>query len=341
MSYVRWLKVAEALANIGHQVDIATNEPIPLDSPIHMGPNLKRIALRNVRWSEYDVVKTVFHRGFETLEDYGGSGHPFIISKLGSVVAPEDREGIYFYGKLRKELYATQERIQKTSKYITVLSPQARELFQSCHNANGNLLLVPGAADSVIPACCGNPYKDNEKIRCLFAGNVYTLDRQPEANAVLVSKLNQLGRLLKRMGAHLYMMGPGELTKLDHESVTYLGAIPFQDTWDYYRASDVGVVVSSGKFHHNNESSKIYHYLRVGLPVVSESGFPNDYLIRDSKLGFLLESGNMETMAEKIMEAARTDWNREYAIQYILKNHVWENRVAVYDQIIRRELKEK
>jgi len=27
MSYIRWLKVSEALARCGHQVDIATNEP--------------------------------------------------------------------------------------------------------------------------------------------------------------------------------------------------------------------------------------------------------------------------------------------------------------------------
>ena len=133
------------------------------------------------------------------------------------------------------------------------------------------------------------------------------------------------------------MMGPGDISKLDQESVHYLGAIPFEQTWDYYRSVDVGVVVCSGKFQHNNESSKIYHYLRAGLPVVSEAGFPNDYLVRDSKLGFVVESSDMNAMAEKIAEAANKNWDRDFAIRYILDNHTWDKRVEVYDRILRKE----
>ena len=337
MSYIRWLKISEALANRGHQVDIATMEKIPLESPIQMAPNLRRISLSNVQWSSYDVVKTVFHRGFETLETTDGINHPFIISKLGSVVGPEDREGIYFYGKTRANFYATQEKIQKTSRYITLLSNPAIGLWREMFESNGNLLLVPGAADNQIPETRSDPFPEKNGIRCLFAGNVYNLDRQPEANEVLIRKLNDLGRILKSQGIQLYMMGPGDTTRLNQEFVHYLGAVPFEKSWDYFRAVDVGIVVSAGKFQHNNESSKIYHYLRVGLPVVSESGFPNDFLIRDSKLGFLVESGNMEFMAERIVEAARTNWDRDFAIQYILKQHTWDSRVEVYDQLIQKE----
>lgn len=338
MSYIRWLKVAEALARLGHQVDIATMESIPEQSPVQMGPNLRRISLRNVHWQDYNVVKTVFHRGFETLEFFGGIDHPFIISKLGSVVAPYDTEGIYFYGELRRELYATQQRIQKTSKYVTLLSPQAKELWLRSFQSNGNILLVPGAADKQIPDYRRNPFPDGKEIRCLFAGNIYTLDRQPEANAVLVNKLNQLGKILKGFDVRLFMIGVGEVSGLDVGSVEYLGAIPYEETWDYLRSADVGVVVSSGKFHHNNESSKIYHYLRAGLPVVSEAGFPNDFLIHETKLGFSVESGNMELMAKKIVEAARTRWDRQSAVRYILDHHTWENRVQTYDRLIKEEL---
>ncbi|MCI0413247.1 glycosyltransferase [bacterium] len=340
MSYIRWLKIAERLAALGHQVDIASIEPIPEKSPILMGPNLRRISLKNVHWQDYDVVKTVFHRGFETLEFFGGTGHPFIISKLGSVVASHDMEGVYFYGELRKELYETQLRIQKTSRYVTLLSPQAKELWLRCFQSNGNILLVPGAADKQIPEFRKNPFPEEAGIRCLFAGNIYTLDRQPEANAVLVSKLNELGRILKSAGAQLFMIGVGEVRLLDAAFVKYLGKVPYEETWDYLRSADVGVVVSSGKFHQNNESSKIYHYLRAGLPVVSEAGFPNDFLIHESGLGFSVESGNMELMAEKVLEAGRTPWDRQSAIRYILDNHTWENRVQVYNRLITEELEQ-
>lgn len=334
MSYIRWLKIAEALAKRGHQVDMATMEPVLEQSPIQMGPNLRRISLRNIHWRDYDVVKTVFHRGFETLEDFGGTDHPFIISKLGSVVGPEDMDGVYFYGELRKELYATQQRIQKTSKYVTLLSPQAKELWVDTFQTNGNILLVPGAADKEIPEFRRNPFPEEKEIRCLFAGNIYTLDRQPEANRMLVSKLNQLGKILNGLGARLFMIGVGEVSDLNPEFVKYFGPVPYEETWDYLRSADVGVVVSSGKFHHNNESSKIYHYLRAGLPIVSEAGFPNDFLIRESKLGFSIDSDNMELMAEKVVEAARIHWDRPAAIRYILDHHTWDNRVDVYDRLI-------
>ena len=42
MGHIRWLKISEALARLGHQVDIATNEPRWRDSrePIGMVPGL-------------------------------------------------------------------------------------------------------------------------------------------------------------------------------------------------------------------------------------------------------------------------------------------------------------
>ena len=92
---------------------------------------------------------------------------------------------------------------------------------------------------------------------------------------------------------------------------------------------------------HNNESTKIYHYIRAGLPVVSESGFPNDDVVRESKLGFVTENGNMELMAQNIIKAATTDWNKDYAKEYIIKNHTWDKRVEVYDKLLKKSFPSK
>ena len=86
---------------------------------------------------------------------------------------------------------------------------------------------------------------------------------------------------------------------------------------------------------HNNESTKIYHYLRAGLPVVSESGFPNDNVIEEAELGFVTENGNIELMAQNIIKAAVQDWDREHAKKYILRNHTWDKRVEVYDKLLK------
>lgn len=336
MSYIRWLKISEALAGRGHHVDIATNEPgwWARWSPIAMTENLRRVPISGVKWKDYHVVKTLFHIGFDTLEAYGGHEHPFIISKLGSVVASEDMEGVYFYGNVRKHLYATQEKINRASRYITVLSRPAKELWRAGFDGNQDVLIVQGGVDANIPPPARDPYPERKGIRCLFAGHVYTRHSQPEVNRVLITKLNRLGKLLAGPGGRLYMLGSGDVRRLDENYVTYLGTTPYRKSWDYFHFADVGIVVSAG-IHHNNESSKIYHYLRAGLPVVSEAGFPNDNVVAEARLGFVIENGNLGLMAEKIEEAAHKNWDRDHAVAYILNNHTWDKRVEVYDTILK------
>jgi len=336
MSYIRWLKVSEALARRGHHVDIATNELRwwARRSPFAMTQNLRRVPLSAVKWDRYDVVKTLFHIGFDTLEAYGGDKHPFIISKLGSVVASKDMEGIYFYGKVRKKLYAIQEKIHRTCRYVTVLSCPAEELWRECFGGNKDILIVQGGVDANIPPPMRDPYPERRGKRCLFAGHIYSRHSQPEANSVLIGRLNQLGELLAARGGRLYMLGSGDVRRLDRKYVTYLGTTSYQRSWDYFHFADVGIVVSAG-IHHNNESSKIYHYLRAGLPVVSEAGFPNDNVVVEARLGFVIDNGNLEKMAAKIEEAANQDWDRDSAVNYILNHHTWDKRVEVYDALLK------
>jgi glycosyltransferase involved in cell wall biosynthesis len=344
MSCIRWLKISEALSRLGHQVDIAVSNTASGQrwwrkaSSVSMGPNLSRVPLSSVRWSDYDVVKTSHNVGFETLERFGGQHHPFIISSLASVVAPEQMDGIYFYGKIRERLYATQEQVNRTSKYVSLRGQPAADLWKACFGRTENVLIVPGAADSQVPPPSTDPFPKDGRPRCIFAGNIYTKHTQPEAHRALVDKLNRLGKHLSGHGARLYMFGVGDARHLDKQHVTYLGIIPYEKTWDYLYFADVGCVVAYGSWLHNNESTKIYSYLRVGLPVVSEAGFPNDHILGEARLGFTVENGNMELMADKIVQASQTDWDRNYAIQYILRNHTWDKRIQAYDDLIRREL---
>jgi glycosyltransferase involved in cell wall biosynthesis len=338
MSYIRWFKISEALARCGHRVHMATGQTPSWArgrSAIPAPQNVRQVPLRRVRWSDYDVVKTLFHEGFDVLARYGGHRHPFIISKLGSVVGPEDRPGIYFYRRTRERLYATQRRISETSKYVTVLSQPAKQLWMECFGDRNNVLVVPGAVDRDIPPPGRDPYPEDSRPRCIFAGNVYGRNSQPEANSVLISKLNMLGRLLSDRGILLYLLGPGHLRRLDNRWVRYLGAVPYEEAWAYLRFANVGIVVAPGPFMHNNESSKIYSYLRVGLPVVCEAGFPNERVVTESHLGFLVDNGNLELMAERVDDAIHREWNRAAGIQYVLDHHTWDTRVEVYDKIIR------
>ena len=337
MAEIRWHRISSALADRGHTVHMASAElRWRFRSRNADSPGLSIVPITRVDWDSYDMVKTVFHAGFETLQRYGGAHHPFIVSKLGSVVGPTDMPGVYFYGRQRERLYATQQRIAETSRFAALLSQPAIDLWREIHGERPELLLVPGGADAVIPPPGRDPYPKEVRTRCLFAGNFYSTHAgsQPEAHREIASRLNKLGSRLIDRGARLFVLGPGDHRSLDARYVSYCGAVTHEESWDFMHFATVGIVVAAGPFMHNNESTKIYSYLRAGLPVVSESGFPNDDVVRDSGLGFVVENGNLDELADKALEAAKANWDRERGIQFILSRHTWDRRAAVYDSLL-------
>jgi glycosyltransferase involved in cell wall biosynthesis len=340
MGFIRWHRMSAALAALGHSVDIASAELRRrlLRTVETIAPNLRIVPISRVRWRDYDVVKTLFHSGFETLERYGGADHPFIIAKLGSVVGPTEMEGVFFHGKQREGMFRVQERIARGARYVTLLSEPAVQLWRSAHGTGTQVLVVPGAASAVIPPPKRSPYPRDGRAPVVFAGNFYSQHRgsQPEAHHTLASKLNRLGALLHERNARLYVVGTGDHRSLDPRYVTYCGEAPYEDSWDYMFFAAVGIVVTAGGRMHNNESTKIYHYLRAGLPVVSEAGFPNDHVVLESGLGHVVENGDLDTMARRIEESLRTQWDRDRAIRYILAQHTWEKRAEIYDRVLRR-----
>lgn len=340
MSYIRWYRMSAALASLGHEVDIAVGRSGWIfgkeRGPKVSASNLRKVRLESVKWSGYDVVKTSYDEGFRLLESLGGSEHPFIITRLGTVVGPRDMEGILFRGMERERIYAAQERMSEKSRFMAVLNKEARGLWRECFGRDDNVLVVPGAADSSIPAPGKNPYPKKHPVRCVFAGNLFRKEYAPEANTAVVKKLNALGELLSVRGIRLYTMGTGDGGALDPDFVTHLGTLPYEATWNYYHHAHAGIeLVKMGNFMHNNESSKIYHYLRAGLPVISEDGIPNNNLVEESGLGLIAENGNLPAMAEKIEIAVQMDWDRGRGIRYIIDNHTWEKRAEIYNGVIR------
>lgn len=338
MGAIRWYRMSAELAGLGHDVELLHGRYkwYPVQPVRELAPGFREVPLGRANPRDYDVVLTLFHRGFETAERFGFGDHPFIISKLGSVVADRDRPGIYFYGELRANLFETQRRIAGRSRFVALLSDPAVALWRELHGSTPETLLVPGAADADIPAKGADPFPADDRARVVFAGNFYSLDArsQPEAHRVLVRKLNTLGSRLRRDGVGLYVVGPGRAESLS-DDVTYLGVAPYEESWQYLHWADLGLVVSAGAFMHNNESTKIYHYLRAGLPVVSESGFPNDHLIEESGCGSLVGPGEPDALHRAVVAALETRWDRSSASDFIVRRHTWTRRAEIYDGVIR------
>jgi hypothetical protein len=300
-------------------------------------PNLHYLPLDQVDWHSYDVIKTLFHDGFECLDSTGGGQHPFIISKMGSVVGRSDQNrGVHFFGQERSDLFATQMKINRQSRYITMLTKESRGLWETEHGRSENLLLVPTGVDREIPGPGVNPYGSAGGKIAVYIGNLY-INCQPEINLLWQTRLNSLGHLLKQKGIRLFLVGPGNTDRLDPAAVTHLGPVDSRRIWDYQYFADVGIVLAQGQAQHN-ESSKIYYYLRTGLPVVSEAPVPNNRILQDANLGFISDYADDHMMAEMVEAAIFHKWDRHSAVNYMLENHTWDQRAQGYDRLIKQEL---
>ena len=333
MNTVRWVKVSECLADLGFKVDVIVNTH---EGEHQARPNLRYVPFAKVNWNEYDVIKTLFHTGYETLVKEGMEEHPFIISKLGSVVGSgDDTEGVHFFDGERSKLYEIQRQLHEHSRYVTILTGASKCVWQGEFGVKNNILLVPTGVDRRIPHRSRNPYADFREKIAVYIGNIYD-SMQKEVNLRWQARLNDLGRLLRKRGIRLCLVGLGDTEKLDQNTVTCLGPVRNDRIWDYQFFADVGITLAQGKVQHN-ESSKIYYYLRTGLPVVSEDPIPNNHVIEESNLGFICDYGDNQMMAEMIEAAVVGRWDREGARQYILSNHTWDNRVRIYERLIKEE----
>lgn len=330
MDMVRWLKVSEALARRGYQVEMITNEKS--NRVININANFRRVPMTQFNWQNYDIIKTLFHEGFETLKKLKGTNHPFIISKIPPVNF-SDLTNFRFLSLLR--LFYLQNQVDKSARYITVLNLNNKKIWQRIYGHRKHILIVPTGVDKVIPKPKRNPYFRIKQKIALFVG-YFGGQYNRKTNLFWQQKFNNLAQLLKIKGIRLCLVGRGLIDKLDFENISYFGEVEHDKFWDYQYFANCGIVLATNKNQHN-ESSKIYYYLRTGLPVVSEAPVPNNNIILEANSGFISSFNNEPKMADLIEKAIYKKWNKKKAIDYILKNHTWDKRAETYDEIIQKE----
>jgi glycosyltransferase involved in cell wall biosynthesis len=333
MDTIRWLKISEALAKMGYQVDMITNEK--KQKIVKMGKNLRRVPYREFDWNNYHVIKTLFQEGFVSLENAGGANHPFIIAKT-TVVAKKNQPGIHFHGWVRWRLFLIQKRINKYARFITFLSKENLRVWQKEFRRTKNLLLVPTGVDRVIPAPKKNPYKKYSEKIVLFTGNIKN-SQQGKINRMWQQKLNTIGKGLKDKKIRLCFLGSGDQSLLDTGSVTSLSSVENKKVWDYLHYADCGIALAEGD-PQNFESSKIYYYLRAGLPVVCESSIPNSPEILKAKLGYVVSFNDLDDFVEKIVKTVNQKWDKKRAMKNMKEKHSWDQRVKIYDKIIQQNV---
>lgn len=330
MCCIRTVRMAEAFARMGHRVDI----PVQDTEVVERSPGVRHVPLAGLDWDAYDVVKAEFHAGFDRVARFRGADHPFLVVKFGSLVGPPGTPGVYFFGETWEALAATQRAIAERARYVTILTEPSADLWRSQYGTGIPVLMVPTGVDAVIPAPRTDPYAalGLSGRAVLFAGNIYT-DQQREVNLVWQDRLNRLGRALQRRGLTLVAMGPGYTDRIDHDAVRHVGALPVEETWDWQRGAVAGVVLAHGPGQHN-ESSKIYSYLRTGLPVLCERPVPNASLVTATGCGAVVDLDDVEALAAAAEDLAIRRPRFDDVADWTAREHSWDERAARYAPVL-------
>ena len=83
----------------------------------------------------------------------------------------------------------------------------------------------------------------------------------------------------------------------------------------------------------DNESSRIYYYLRTGLPVVCEYPVPNSTLIEESGHGIVVPFGAVDEFADAVAAVVESPLSRSEIIEIMIRHHSWDVRAALYDLV--------
>jgi hypothetical protein len=96
------------------------------------------------------------------------------------------------------------------------------------------------------------------------------------------------------------------------------------------------LALATGPHIFDNDLSKIYNYLRGGLPVLSEAPVVNNDLIHQTGLGRIFRFDDMADLianAISLLENPPTPEIRNTAMAFMSTEHSWERRAAVYERL--------
>jgi glycosyltransferase involved in cell wall biosynthesis len=145
--------------------------------------------------------------------------------------------------------------------------------------------------------------------------------------------LNRLGKALGRRGIRLVVMGSGVRDLLDSSAILDVGPVANAESWDWLRHAQVGVVLAEGP-QDKNEKSRIYYYLRSGLPTVCERPVDNRSLVEETGHGIVVDYDDVEAMVDAAAGLVARPPRTPGLVDFMITHHSWDVRAAVYDALL-------
>ncbi|MDD5168143.1 MAG: hypothetical protein PHN75_04955 [Syntrophales bacterium] len=272
--------------------------------------------------THYDILKTSYHFSIELIGGYQGP----VVSRIVRVVDASlpERDAA-----CRERLMRCQETIRARSSVVVLNNTENAQRWHNLYGDAISVTLVPTGCPSIIPRKGKNPYEEDEQV-LLFVGSLSSRRMVTMANALAealagVARIHYIG--LNK--GHLY--GFGESLALSPLIVRH-GEMPEDKIWNFIRHARLGLAIATGPHPFDNDLSKIYSYLRGGLPVLSEERIVNNDLIRATGLGEVFRYDDVDDALKKalLIMTGQHRLGEKRVMSYMARDHSWERRVDQY-----------
>lgn len=316
---VRLRAIAGGLLANGVEVDVLA----PVDREALMAGAIPVRPLHCLAKGRYDIVKTCYHFSIELIGDYEGP----VVSRIVRVVDEHlpERDA-----KDRDTLLRCQDKIRRRAAVLVVNNVENQRRWLARYGSGLPVELVPNGCPRHIPAPGQNPF-DPATRNLLFLGSI--------AAPRMVTVLNALAVKLAP-AARVHVVGLNKARwyggtwdcRLDPAIVEH-GQVPETDIWNYIHHADVGLALATGPHGFDNDLSKIYSYLRGGLPVLAEAPVLNNPLIVQTGLGKIVgfdDPAALVAGALWLLHNPPTAAEKSAAMTLMAQAHCWQRRVKRY-----------
>jgi glycosyltransferase involved in cell wall biosynthesis len=319
---VRLRAIAGGLVRRGIEAEIIA--PVPHEGAVDGFIPVRGLsALRIV--GRYDVIKTSYHHSIMLLDDYAGP----VVSRIVRVVddrLPERDE------PFRDTLLRCQERIKARAAALVLNNKENRARWRLLYGNTPRIALIPTGCPATLPPLKGNPLASGPPA-ILFLGSL--------SAPRMVHILNEAARRLAGR-AQVHLIGKNKACMYGGDSdcdldplVADHGELDEDHVWPYITNARIGLAVATGPYAFDNDVSKIFNYLRGGLPALSEEPIVNNDLIRQTGLGHIFRYGDVDDLvarAKQLLEHP-PETRRETVMRFMASEHSWDKRVDSYIEL--------
>ncbi len=314
---VRLLALASGLRARGVEADIVA--PVVRAGHLEGLPVLPLEALQGRR--AYDLVKTCYHQSIFLAEGFEGP----LVARLVRVV--DERHPARDQGQ-RDNLLRAQLAISRRAQAVTFNNRENRERWSLLYGRGLPCAIAPTGCPARLPALGPNPF-DRRRPAVIYAGSL--------ASSRQVTMLNRVARALEGQ-AQVHLLGRNKSGLYGRRRrvsalVKDHGEKPPREVWTYLRWAAAGLALAAGPEPFDNDSSKVTHYLRAGLPVACEAPILQGPLTQRLGMGRITPYNDTAGLAEALGELlvnppgpARV----RSARTYMARHHGWGDTVQTY-----------